>query len=60
MHPVQAAPITQRLTITQPPSPQPKPLKAKLKVGYTLRTAAATAAATQLVTLGPEFFTPGL
>ena len=52
-------PITQRLTITQPRTGQPRPLKAKLKVSYTLRTAAATAAASQLITLGPEFFTPG-
>jgi hypothetical protein len=52
-------PITQRLTITQPHNGQPRPLKAKLKVSYTLRTAAATAAASQTITLGPEFFTPG-
>ena len=52
-------PITQRLTITQPHDGQPRPLKAKLKVSYTLRTAAATAAASQTITLGPEFFTAG-
>ena len=52
-------PITQRLTITQPHNGQPRPLKAKLKVSYTLRTAAATAAASQTITLGPEFFTAG-
>lgn len=57
--PPTSPPITQRLTITQQHSGQPRPLKAKLKVSYTLRTAAATAAASQMITLGPEFFTQG-
>ena len=33
-------------------------LKAKLKVSYSLRTDAATDAASHLITLGPEFFSP--
>ena len=56
--PPTSPPITQRLTITQQHAGQPRPLKAKLKISYTLRTAAATAASSQLITLGPEFFTP--
>ena len=59
--PPTSPPITQRLTMTQQPDGregwQPKLLKAKLKVSYSLNSAAATTAATQLVTMGPEFFT---
>ena len=48
--------VTQRLQLTQPappPGTELKPLKAKLKVSYALNGAAA---ASQLVTLGPEYF----
>ena len=50
--------ITQRLTITQRSDGPPRSLKAKLKLSYSLRTDAATDAASHLITLGPEFFSP--